>query len=137
MVRAMAFKAADGNNLKGVMTAIIAYQGSEGSYPIATTTATSAATLFATGAAGSAEARAVTVRSFELLADSMQLPAGLWKARGAIGNGPTAKPNRLDPASTWGAGPAVISWAFDWCLPGECASYRSVLATRDPAIYRH
>ncbi len=137
LVRAMAFKISDGNNLKQVMTAMIAYQGSEGSPPIAATSATSAASLYATGAVGAAEARAITVRSFEVLADTMQLPNGIWKARAAIGNGPTARPDRLDPASPWGTGAAVISWAYDWCLPGECVSYRTVLATRDPAVYRN
>ena len=141
MVKDNANRTADANNLKQIMTAIVAYQGQEESLPV-NATATTAAAAFGSAGAGVAsvgEARIVTNRSFELLADVMQLPNPIWKAKSAQGKGPTARAKRDDTGSTWSTGPGivVISWAYDWSMPGECASYRISLATRDPGLYKN
>ena len=137
MVKDNANRTADANNLKQIMTAIVAYQGQEESLPVNATATTAAAALSTTGATSVAEARIITNRSFEMLADVMQLPNPIWKAKSAQGKAPIARAKRDDTSSTWGTGAVIISWAYDWSMPGECASYRISLATRDPGLYKN
>jgi len=136
LVKDNANRTSDANNLKQIMTAIVAYQGQEEALPVNTSSVVTTQALLQTGPA-LANTQLVSWRSFELLADTMQLPNAIWKAKSAQGKAPTAKPARGDNASAWSTSPAVISWAYDWNMPGECASYRIALATRDTSLYKN
>ncbi len=138
MVKDRANQTADGNNLKQIVTGIIAYQGTEESIPIGCI-GTLPVSPTPTAASASA-AMKVTYRSFEVLADLMQLPQGVWKSKNDNSiKVPTVKPNRqsaVDSTSTWLASPAGTSWAYDWAMPGEVAAYRVAVATRSAALYK-
>ncbi len=126
----------DGNQLKQVMTAMIAYQATEECLPLGLPAASFAC-------ANAADAKEITIRSFEVLADAMQLPNGIWRSTNKRGRAPSIKPNRNNASSATGPGRwadaaagVAIDWAYDWALPAECAAGRVVLATRNAALYR-
>ncbi len=136
MVKDRANQTADGNNLKQIVTGIIAYQGTEESIPIGCPAAAFAAPSSAGGAMD------ITYRSFEVLADVMQLPQGIWKSKNDTSiKVPTVKPQRGNATLATGAGrffelPAGTSWAYDWAMPGECSAYRIAVATRSSSMYK-
>jgi hypothetical protein len=65
----------------------------------------------------------------------------MWKSKNdSSGVAPKNRPDRnanSDPIGNnrWLAG-AACSWAYDWSIPGECASYRIVLAARTAKLYK-
>jgi prepilin-type N-terminal cleavage/methylation domain-containing protein len=137
MVKDNANRTADANNLKQIQTAIVAYQGQEESIPIgADSTANADAVKSGGTGVDATQAKVITMRSFEVLADVMQLPNPIWKAKSQPGKAPTEKPSKSRNTSVWESS-GVVSWAYDWCMPGECASYRISLATRDPSVYKN
>ena len=113
-----------GNNQRQIVTAIIAYEGSEGGRPLATIAAIDPVL----GAATAANAASVTYRTFELLAAQASLPAKLFKCRGSTLTGPTAQPSATSATDAWGRGKVV--YAYDWSAPADCASYRVLTADR-------
>ena len=130
MVKDNANRTADANNLKQIQTGIVAYQGQEESIPIGVV-----GTDPTTGVAA-ANLHKVTLRSFEVLGDIMQLPNAIWKAKNHQGlPAPSSKPNRANITDSWSSGKAV-SWAYDWSAPGECSSFRVMLAARNPGWYK-
>lgn len=128
----------DGNNLKQVMTAIIAYQAQEDSIPLGRAPGSGVCE-------GAADARVHAIRSFEVLADVMLLPPGVWKSgQNARGRAPSRKPDRHATVLVTGPGGwadeaagVAMDWGYDWALPAECANYRIVVATRNPGLYRN
>ncbi|MBA3686333.1 MAG: hypothetical protein H0W72_13995 [Planctomycetes bacterium] len=131
-------RSADGNNLKQVMTAIIAYQGQEEAIPLGRPPGSWVCV-------GAADARVMTIRSFEVLADVMTLPPGIWRSKNnARGRPPSRKPDRHATVLVTGPGGwadeaagVAMDWGYDWALPAECANYRIVVAARNPGFYRN
>ncbi|MBA3687089.1 MAG: prepilin-type N-terminal cleavage/methylation domain-containing protein [Planctomycetes bacterium] len=135
MVKDNANRTADGNNLKQIQTGIIAYQGQEESIPVGVIGNAFSATT-------AALSKGVSLRSFEVLADVMTLPPGIWKSKNdSAGRAPTIKPDRnattaADAAGRWAAGNVAMSWGYDWGVPGEPASYRVMVGARNPSLYK-
>jgi prepilin-type N-terminal cleavage/methylation domain-containing protein len=132
MVRRSAQEASCGNNLKGLVTSMIAYaQDYDGAFPVRYT---SNAGAFVAGA--SADAACTAAGSFELLAawSEGDVSKNLFKC----GAQPTVKISdnpmtTVDAAtSLWGvtADIALLPYAYDWTVPSSAKSSRVVVADR-------
>jgi len=140
LVKNKANQTANGNNQKQIVTAMVAYQGDyDGSLPLAYGTAALALTPAAPQAF--ADAQRTAYNSMEVCAAVTQLPNAIFKAKGQTETGVGGTPGApkvpkapIDLASGWSAasnGNGHIAWAYDWCVPGEVASYRIIMADRN------
>jgi len=132
MVRRSAQEASCGNNLKGLLTSMIAYaQDYDGAFPVRYT---SNAGAFV--AAGSADAACTAAGSFELVAawSEGDVSKNLFKC----GAQPTVKiadnPMTTVDATTslWGvtADIVLLPYAYDWAVPSSGKSSRVVVSDR-------
>ena len=131
MVKNNANRTACANNSKQLVTAMIAYQtDQDAGWPIGELSATNGGIFnnSSTAKAVGGAASTITYRSFEVLSNSMQLPNPIFKCKSASHQAPTTKAMMTADSAVWGAG--LISYAFDWAAPTECASYRVILADR-------
>ncbi len=128
---------ADSNNMRQIMTAIIAYQGQEESLPIGLPTASFRCR-------DAADAKEITIRSFEVLADVMQLPNAIWRhPNSPASRAPSTKPDRRNVTSATGPGRwadaaagVTMDLAYDWAMPDECSAKRIALATRNATAFK-
>lgn len=135
MVKGKANQTSCSNNQKQIVTGMIAYSSDNESWPIATDSTVADVTQDITG---NAQGKEVSMRSFELLANSQQLPNKLFKCASHQGvTLPTTAPRKPSDAeweaSTWNNA-SGLSYAYDWSAPGESASYRVILSERN---YNH
>jgi len=132
MVRGRANQTSCANNQKQIVTAMVAYSiDYEGAYPIGVL---AAGTPAYSGIADltPADGMIVTKRSFEVLAYTMTLPNQLFRCKSSQFSAPTASPQGgAAAADTWASsGNGKVSYAYDWAMPGESASYKIILADR-------
>jgi hypothetical protein len=119
-----------GNNLKQIVAACIAYsQDQNCSWPVGV----SKSCVFPIDSAH--QARLVTNRSFEVLANSMNLSNGLFKCKGTKLDRPQLKPFKdLRNGDEWGSSQKnPASYAYDWSCLAAPADTRIILADRSPA----
>ncbi|HAT09370.1 MAG TPA: hypothetical protein DCS97_01970 [Planctomycetes bacterium] len=129
MVRRSAQEASCGNNLKGLVTSMIAYaQDYDGAFPVRLTTAT--------GTFGAADAACTAIGSFELL--SVWSEGDVSKNLFKCGAQPTVKVT-VTPMTTVDAADALwadtasivnMPYAYDWAVPSSGKSSRVVVSDR-------
>lgn len=119
-----------GNNQRGIVTALIAYEQDAGSRALGTVAGIDPFT----GVADARAAATVTYRTFEMLAAQMSLPNRLFRCRASLFGGPTAAPDAAASDDAWGRG--KVAYALDWAAPAESASSRVLIADRSTDHHR-
>jgi len=132
MVRGKANQTACANNQKQIVTAMMAYSiDYEGVFPIGVLAAGTPA-YSGNADLSPADGMVVTKRSFEVLAYTSTLPNQLFRCKSSQFNAPTTRPQGgAADADTWASsGNGKVSYAYDWAMPGESASFKIMLADR-------
>jgi prepilin-type N-terminal cleavage/methylation domain-containing protein len=136
MVKGKANQTACANNQKQIATAMVAYSiDYDGAYPLGVYTNGSPATpAYNHNSAdiSPADGMAVSKRSFEVLAVSGTMPNAVFRCKSAQFPAPTATPAAYAAsADTWASsGGGKVSYAYDWAMAGEPASFKIILADR-------
>jgi len=132
LVKNKANQSANGSAQRGIVSAMVAYQGdNDNAWPLAH------GEVSLTAAVSPADAKIVAYASLEVLAAATQLPNQIFKAKGQMVSGPNGAPllstNAGFAASSWSsrvAGTGEIGWAYDWAAKADATANRIILADR-------
>lgn len=112
------------NNLRQLALAAYAYGSQEDAAPLGTVAGVDPRV----GVNDAANSAKVARRSMEVLSVFGSMPAKIFRCKGVGHEGPKIAASATRTDDTWGAG--LVSYAYDWTAPMECASYRVMFADR-------
>ncbi|HYE06828.1 MAG TPA: type II secretion system protein [Planctomycetota bacterium] len=126
--RKLANMTACGNNQRQIVTSFILYTNDqESGWPMAD------ANSVVEAAASPADARKISDRSLEILANTLDLANGLFKCKSQSSTGPDSRPQSKPTGNTWGDG--KVSYAFDYSAPIDCSASRVLIGDRSIKVH--